>query len=221
MQAAVGCTFSISPSSQSAQAGATSGSTTVTTQNGCPWVAQSNVNWITLTSGAGGSGGGLVTFSIAANGQASQRVGTLTIATQTYTVTQSGGTCTVSLSPTSASVSGAGGSGSTNVTAPAGCAWSADDRRADVHHQPGCHLLLYGVAPQPDGGCRRGIGHDYRNGRIRVCLDGGEPRRMDHGDRRFCQNFRRNSHLHGGRQFELARANRHDLDCGPKLPGDA
>ena len=47
----------------------------------------SNASWMTVTSGASGSGPGTVAFSVAANTGAA-RTGTLTIAGQTFTVTQ-------------------------------------------------------------------------------------------------------------------------------------
>ena len=43
------------------------GSTNVTSSAGCPWSAVSNNTWITVTSGASGSGNGSVGFTVAAN----------------------------------------------------------------------------------------------------------------------------------------------------------
>jgi hypothetical protein len=50
----------------------------------------SNVSWLSIVSGANGTGNGSVTFAVAANSTGAQRVGTLTIAGQTFTVTQLG-----------------------------------------------------------------------------------------------------------------------------------
>ncbi len=55
----------------------------------CNWTASSNSSWLTITSGASGTGNGTVNFNIAANAGAS-RVGTLTVAGQTFTVNQAG-----------------------------------------------------------------------------------------------------------------------------------
>ena len=52
---------------------------------------RSNAGFITMTSGASGTGNGVVGFSVAANTGAA-RNGTLTIAGNTYTVNQSAGT---------------------------------------------------------------------------------------------------------------------------------
>jgi hypothetical protein len=59
----------------------------VTAGTGCAWTASSNAPWLTITSGATGTGNGPVGFSAAANAGGS-RTGTLTIAGQTFTVTQ-------------------------------------------------------------------------------------------------------------------------------------
>ena len=90
-QAATPCSFTVDPTSISADAAASSGTVNVTAQSGCPWTAASNANWITVTSGATGSGSGAAGYSIAANSGTSSRTGTLTIAGRT--VSASGGTC--------------------------------------------------------------------------------------------------------------------------------
>jgi hypothetical protein len=47
------------------------------------------------------------------------------IASETFTVNQAAAACSVSVAPASQFVPGTGGTGSTNVTAPAGCNWTA------------------------------------------------------------------------------------------------
>jgi hypothetical protein len=54
------------------------------------WTAVSNASWLSIVTGTGGTGNGSVTFSVAANSTDAQRVGTLTIAGQAFTVTQLG-----------------------------------------------------------------------------------------------------------------------------------
>src|SRR5438132_7879597 len=63
-----------------ANPGAAGGNTSiaVTTQAGCPWTAGSNAAWVTITAGTSGSGTGSVSYSVAANPDATQRTGTLT-----------------------------------------------------------------------------------------------------------------------------------------------
>jgi uncharacterized protein (TIGR03437 family) len=60
----------------------------VNTTSGCTWTAASNASWITVQSGASGSGSGTVAYSVTANTGATQRAGTLTVAGQTFTVTE-------------------------------------------------------------------------------------------------------------------------------------
>lgn len=55
---------------------------------GCPWSAESCVPWITITSGATGSGDDLVRYNVAANTTGEQRTGTIRIQGMTYTVVQ-------------------------------------------------------------------------------------------------------------------------------------
>ena len=97
----------------------------MTTAGGCGWTAESHAAWITVTSGAAGSGNGSVQLAIAPNAGA-QRVGTVTIAGQTFTVTQAPAACTYSLNPTSQTVLPlVGGSFTVTITTQAGCTWTA------------------------------------------------------------------------------------------------
>ena len=84
------CAPSIAPGSASFAAAAGTGTVGVTVGAGCAWTAASNAAWISVTSGASGTGSGTVSYSVAANGSATPRSGTLTIAGQTFTVSQAG-----------------------------------------------------------------------------------------------------------------------------------
>src|SRR6218665_3528922 len=91
---ATDCTYTLSAMTPSAgaNAGANVGVTVIAIGTSCTWTAAvaSNVGWITVISGASGTGNGTVTYSYKANMSAAERTGTLTIAGQTYTVTQAG-----------------------------------------------------------------------------------------------------------------------------------
>jgi uncharacterized protein (TIGR03437 family) len=120
------CTYALSSTAWYAPAGGGTGSVSVNTTAGCSWTAVSGVSWITITSGASGTGNGSVTYSVAANTSVSGRTGTLTIAGQTFTVTQAWvPTCSYSIAPTSASVPASGGPGGIAVTTTANCSWTA------------------------------------------------------------------------------------------------
>ncbi len=122
-----GNTYTITPTTQSFQAGSGTGSVSVVAPSGTSWTASSNAAWLTITSGASGKGNGAVTYSIAANTTTTSRSGSLTVAGQTFTATQAAGSsCTYSISPTSMGpVPSVGYNGNVTVTSASGCAWTA------------------------------------------------------------------------------------------------
>ncbi|MBA2731583.1 MAG: DUF4214 domain-containing protein, partial [Acidobacteria bacterium] len=90
---ASGCTYSITPTAQNFSASGGANSITVTAGGGCGWTAVSNSpSFITITSGASGTGNGTVSYTVAANSSTSSRSGTITIAGQTFTVMQDAAT---------------------------------------------------------------------------------------------------------------------------------
>ena len=125
-----GCSPTISSSNQPVGSTGGAGSVSVVAATGCSWTATTaNPDWLTITSGASGSGNGTVAFSVAANPGAA-RTGTLTIAGQTFTVNQAAA-CSFSIAPNSLNVDASGGPGSSSITAAAGCAWTATSNNAD------------------------------------------------------------------------------------------
>jgi hypothetical protein len=124
-QAAVVCTFSISPTSRSHGPGAEADLVAVTTPSVCNWTALSNDSWITVTSGSSGTGNGSVGYALSANASPSPRHGTITIADQIFTVNQSGITCTFSLGAIGHSFGPAGGTDAFDVTTQSLCPWTA------------------------------------------------------------------------------------------------
>src|SRR5262249_51470819 len=120
------CVPTLNPAGASLPQVGGTGSVNVSTPSGCSWVATSNVGWITVTSGTSGAGAGTVGYSVAANGGA-QRVGTITINGQAFTITQAPNpaSCSYALNITSVSISEQGGSGSFTLTTGAGCPWTA------------------------------------------------------------------------------------------------
>jgi hypothetical protein len=124
------CTFSISATSQNvAAAGGAGTPVAVSAQPGCPWSASSSVSWITITSGASGSGNGSVGFTVAANSGAS-RTGTLTIAGRSFAVTQAAASsppasCSYSIAPNDLNIGASGGNGTIAVSTGATCGWTA------------------------------------------------------------------------------------------------
>ncbi|HLL13498.1 MAG TPA: Calx-beta domain-containing protein [Pyrinomonadaceae bacterium] len=82
------CTYSISPTLRTSPAAGETLTVNVSTQAGCEWSVTNNSTFITVASGAGGTGNGTVTLTVPSNGSGVPRVGTVRIAGQTLTVVQ-------------------------------------------------------------------------------------------------------------------------------------
>ena len=124
------CLYSINPTNAVFDAAGGSDSVSVTASNRCAWTAASNdPSFITITSGSSGSGNATVHYTVAANTNSTEQVGTVTIAGQTFTVTQSGASaevCTFTLSASSVSLPAKGGTKTVKVKVKGtDCAWTA------------------------------------------------------------------------------------------------
>jgi len=82
------CSFSLSPTNQSFDTAGGTGNVSVQTSSGCSWSATTNVTWISVTTGASGTGNGTVVYQVQPNTTGQARSGSLTIAGQTFTVSQ-------------------------------------------------------------------------------------------------------------------------------------
>jgi PKD repeat protein len=157
------CTTGIDPpNAQFAAAGGTA-TVTVTAPESCSWNATSMVPWIEITAGATGTGSGSVAYTVAANGSANSRTGSLTIAGSTFAVTQEGG-CSYAIDPTGSSYGVSGGTGRFGVTALAGCAWSAQTADTWITFDQsasgtGDGEIRFTVAPNPSSDPRTGSIH--------------------------------------------------------------
>jgi hypothetical protein len=91
-----GCSYSISPTSQSFGPSGGTGTINVTATVGCSWSAASNANWLRITSGNSGTGNGTTQYIVDAYTGAGSRTGIITFSgqnfSQAFTVTQSGNT---------------------------------------------------------------------------------------------------------------------------------
>jgi hypothetical protein len=98
---------------------------TASTTN-CDWTAISDASFISITSGASGTGNGTVSYTVASNTLTTVRSGSMIIAGQRYTVTQSGG-CDYSVTPTTINLSAAGTKSRTMSVRVrgTGCPWTA------------------------------------------------------------------------------------------------
>lgn len=130
--AAPDCSYTVSPASLNAPPIGGPHTLAVTTGPSCAWTATSDSAWITVISGASGTGGGQVRLDIAANTTGGARSGTVTAAGQVVSVTQDAGAsppadpaCSYSVAPASVTAGAAGGSSTLRVTTGSSCAWTA------------------------------------------------------------------------------------------------
>ncbi len=124
-QGDLSCVYTVAM--EASGAGAFSNSIDVYTSNQqCMWTASPQVSWITVTSGASGTGNGVVKFAMQPSTQVTARLGGLNVAGQSLQFVQDPGvSCSYSVSPASVSATKAGGAVSLTITSPAGCAWTA------------------------------------------------------------------------------------------------
>jgi hypothetical protein len=101
------CSSTMAPATTSLTSAAGAGSVTVTTQSTCNWTTSNPASWVTIMSGASGTGSGTVKYSVSANTGSSSRTAALTVAGAIFTITQAGG---ASASYTVTSSAGTGGS---------------------------------------------------------------------------------------------------------------
>jgi C1A family cysteine protease len=120
-----GCSFTVK---QLFPASSGTGQLRVSAASGCAWQAASSDPWVTITSGASGTGSGKVGFSVSANTGTGVREATITAAGKSWGIYQEGmaqQTCTYGITPASQSFTSAAGTGSVSVSATTGCAWTA------------------------------------------------------------------------------------------------
>ena len=119
------CSFMLTPTTFAVGSVATSRTLSIITGTQCSWTSVSAVSWITVSSGATGSGIGSVTFAVGQNSTGAPRTGTLTIAGQTVSVSQEAGSCTYNVTPTSFTVDPVSATRTVSVVAGTQCGWSS------------------------------------------------------------------------------------------------
>ena len=121
------CSSSILPTSASFDAVGGDGTVTVADALNCVWTASTRTPWITIVSGASGSAGGTVSYTVATNAFIRARTGRMTIAGQTFTVDQAAGlNCIFALKTVSITLPAKGGSKTVKVLSyGVPCDWTA------------------------------------------------------------------------------------------------
>jgi hypothetical protein len=122
-QSFTACSASIEPAGQAFGSGGGSGSVAMTTGSACAWVADPEVDWISVTGASSGTGSGTVEFAVAPNPGPARR-GRIMIGGQPFTVDQGTG-CSFALDPTSAQFLPVGGQGTFTVSVYSTCSWTA------------------------------------------------------------------------------------------------
>jgi virginiamycin B lyase len=80
------CTYLLTAGGQIFSSAGGSGSITVNTAQGCPWMVSGAPSWVTITSGASGAGTGSVNFTVAANNTLNTLDATPTVAGLSFTI---------------------------------------------------------------------------------------------------------------------------------------
>jgi subtilisin-like proprotein convertase family protein len=122
------CSFSITPSLQAFPFTGGAGSIDVSSPFACDWVATTTSGFVTIDAGSsGGSGSGVVTYTVAPNmgaGRTAYILISSASTTRNFTIQQPSG-CPFSVSQETQNFGGAGGAGSVQVTAAGACGWTA------------------------------------------------------------------------------------------------
>jgi hyaluronate lyase len=118
------CIYSISPTNRVHGYGVTTNSVSVATTSGCNWTVVNTNSWITILSGASGTGGAILTYTVDANPNPVDRTGLVAIADQTFTILQRSVDCAYHIAPTNR-VHGYGAASNTvSLTTSSSCSWS-------------------------------------------------------------------------------------------------
>jgi uncharacterized repeat protein (TIGR01451 family) len=134
------CSYVVEPGDrQQFDAAGGQGTATMIAPEGCAWRATSRDPWLTITSGASGTGNGTISFTVAPN-TGPQRVGTIIHTDDAfYHVLQSSG-CAYSIAPSARTVAAAGGTVSVAVTtSDPGCSWAAASDSDFIAVPPGAN----------------------------------------------------------------------------------
>lgn len=151
-----GCTYGVTPLEAQIPDTGGPGAAKITVAEGCAWTSTANDPWLTIATGATGSGPGTVSYTAAAT-TAGPRQGTLTVAGQTVTVKQLSAPCAYTLTPKTNAIQASGGTNSiaVDVTAGAPCPWVASSPVAwvtfpDVRTAGTGGVAQYTVLPNTD-----------------------------------------------------------------------
>ena len=121
------CSYDISPPGAEFNKDGGSGTFTVNAPAECTWSAASDAAWLTITSGAQGSGASTVSYTVPRSTQISDRAGIITVADRRFTVKQAGdiGGCQYSVGPVLFNTCMASGTVTATLTTQDSCPWTS------------------------------------------------------------------------------------------------
>ena len=151
------CTYQLAASTEPILPEGGTSTITVTTGAQCSWTARADAEWITITSGASGTGPGTIALTASANADPAAREAGITVADQSVRVRQRGRTaCEYRVTPDYQAFGPEGGTGNLAIETAAGCAWTADPNVAWVALSTtsgaGSANISYTVAANPETG---------------------------------------------------------------------
>jgi len=118
------CSYTLAPATVSIPDAGGTGSATMTVPAGCAWTATAP-SWVTITSGATGTGNGTISYTVAANPGTASRTGTLSVGGESHVITQAApSACTYTLSPAVLNIGAGGGWFPFEMVTGPGCAWA-------------------------------------------------------------------------------------------------
>ncbi|HEY0548842.1 MAG TPA: BACON domain-containing carbohydrate-binding protein [Verrucomicrobiae bacterium] len=124
-QPGIDCAYALVATNAAHSAAAVTNNFSIKTSNSCPWSVSNTNGWMAILAGSNGNGDGVVTYSVEANPSPAQRIGTLLIGNQTFTVTQDGIICSYALSARGFVHSAAAETNSVGLSTTTLCSWFA------------------------------------------------------------------------------------------------
>ncbi len=133
IQLGITCAYSISPSGATNTSGNVTGLVSVATSGDCTWEVVNTNGWIAIKSGAAGTNGGLVRYTVQANSSPTIRSAYLTVAGIPFLVTQLGSPCTYTLSSTGRLHGSLSDTGQVTVLTDDECGWDVINASPWIH----------------------------------------------------------------------------------------
>jgi hypothetical protein len=150
---ASGCEYRFDPPATTFGAAGGAAAITMNAPSGCSWTANSEADWLALTSGQTGTGVGTISINLSAN-TGPQRSTAITAGGQRFAATQASG-CTYTLQPTSWNFPAAGANDWVVVLTTPTCPWTASSQAdwltvtTGAAGGTGYALVSYVIAPNP------------------------------------------------------------------------